>query len=67
MSRSGRPGEHTTIMLVFTTNKERLSEHFQKDPVLFAYHLGDLDDFYFKDCQWGATYGFSFRTSPRSS
>lgn len=28
-----------------------------KDQVLFAYHLGDLDDFMFPDCQWAVTYG----------
>jgi ribosomal protein S18 acetylase RimI-like enzyme len=48
-------------MLVFTTDKKRLLEHFQKDPVLFAYHIGDLDDFYFPYCQWAATYGKSPR------
>jgi ribosomal protein S18 acetylase RimI-like enzyme len=48
-------------MLVFTTDKKRLLEHFRKDPVLFAYHIGDLDDFYFPYCQWGATYGKSPR------
>jgi ribosomal protein S18 acetylase RimI-like enzyme len=39
-------------MLIFTTNKKKLLEHFRKDPVLFAYHIGDLDEFYFGDCQW---------------
>ncbi len=39
-------------MLNFTTNKKRLLQHFQRDPVLFAYHIGDLDDFYFGDCFW---------------
>jgi len=43
-------------MLVFTVNKKHLERHFQKDPVLFAYHQGDLDDFYFPDCQWAADY-----------
>ncbi len=43
-------------MLVFTTNKKHLERHFQKDPVLFGYHQGDLDDFYFRDCQWAADY-----------
>ena len=41
-------------MLLFTHDKTRLARHFQKDPVLFAYHLGDLDDFYFGECQWAA-------------
>lgn len=48
-------------MLIFTTDKRRLLEHFRKDPVLFAYHIGDLDDFYFPHCQWGAAYGKSPR------
>jgi ribosomal protein S18 acetylase RimI-like enzyme len=39
-------------VIIFTTNKKRLLKHFQKDPVLFAYHIGDLDDFYFGDCLW---------------
>ena len=39
-------------MVIFTTNKKRLLKHFQKDPVLFAYHIGDLDEFYFADCLW---------------
>ncbi len=43
-------------MLIFTTDKPRLLRHFQKDPVLFSYHIGDLDDFYFSYCQWGALY-----------
>ncbi|UCC44024.1 MAG: GNAT family N-acetyltransferase [Candidatus Zixiibacteriota bacterium] len=43
-------------MLVFTSDKKRLNEHFHKDPVLFSYHIGDLDDFYFPHCQWGAVY-----------
>jgi ribosomal protein S18 acetylase RimI-like enzyme len=43
-------------MFVFATDKERLWKHFQKDPVLFAYHIGDLDDFFFSQCQWAASY-----------
>ncbi|MEW6050703.1 MAG: GNAT family N-acetyltransferase [Candidatus Zixiibacteriota bacterium] len=43
-------------MLVFTSDKERLLRHFRKDPVLFAYHIGDLDDFYFPDTQWAVIY-----------
>jgi ribosomal protein S18 acetylase RimI-like enzyme len=46
-------------MFILTTDKQRLLEHFRKDPVLFAYHLGDLDDFYFPHCIWGAVYGES--------
>ena len=45
-------------MLVFTQDKKRLLEFFKKDPVLFAYHIGDLDDFFFNDCQWAVTYGY---------
>ena len=33
-------------------DKAALLEHFTKDPVLFAYHIGDLDDFFFAKCQW---------------
>ena len=43
-------------MFVFANDKERLYQHFQKDPVLFAYHIGDLDDFFFPHCQWAASY-----------
>ena len=43
-------------MLIFTTNKKWLRRHFEKDRVLFGYHLGDLDDFYFNDCQWAACF-----------
>ncbi len=45
-------------MFVFTDDKKRLLEFFRKDPVLFAYHIGDLDDFYFPDCQWAVTYDY---------
>lgn len=43
-------------MIVFVTSKPRLEKHFRKDPVLFSYHLGDLDDFYYSYCQWAAYY-----------
>lgn len=43
-------------MFVFANDKERLWKHFQKDPVLFAYHIGDLDNFFFPHCQWAASY-----------
>lgn len=33
-------------------NKTSLLKHFQKDPTLFAYHIGDLDDFFFSYCDW---------------
>lgn len=44
-------------MFTFAIDKKRLLEHFQKDPVLFAYHIGDLDDRYFPQCQFACTYG----------
>ncbi len=40
--------------MVFTTDRNLLYRHFQKDPILFGYHIGDLDDFYFGDCRWAA-------------
>lgn len=40
----------------YTNDKEALLRHFNKDPILFGYHIGDLDDFYFKNCKW-ATLG----------
>lgn len=43
-------------MIVFTDDKDRLLRHFEKDPVLFAYHIGDLDDFHFPYCQWASLY-----------
>lgn len=43
-------------MLIFSTDKTRLQRHFEKDRVKFCYHLGDLDDFYFKYCQWAVDY-----------
>ena len=33
-------------------DKKTLYNHFKKDAYLFAYHIGDLDDFYFSDCKW---------------
>ncbi|NHJ20924.1 MAG: GNAT family N-acetyltransferase [Candidatus Lokiarchaeota archaeon] len=33
-------------------DKESLYNFFKKDVFLFAYHIGDLDDFYFSDCKW---------------
>lgn len=43
-------------MLTFSHDKERLHTHFEKEPYLFGYHLGDLDDFYFPHCQWMVAY-----------
>jgi GNAT superfamily N-acetyltransferase len=43
-------------VFVFATDKVRLWKHFQKDRALFAYHIGDLDDFFFPQCQWAASY-----------
>jgi ribosomal protein S18 acetylase RimI-like enzyme len=37
-----------------TIDKQKLITHFRKDPVLFAYHIGDLDDFFFPLCKWPA-------------
>lgn len=39
-------------MFINSLDKARLLRHFAKDPVLFSYHIGDLDDFHFRDCQW---------------
>jgi ribosomal protein S18 acetylase RimI-like enzyme len=36
----------------YSIDKKALLRHFNKDAVLFGYHLGDLDDFYFRDCKW---------------
>lgn len=36
----------------FTADKEKLYSHFAKDPLLFGYHIGDLDPFYFERCRW---------------
>lgn len=38
----------------FTTDKNLLYRHFKKDPILFGYHIGDLDDSHFGDCRWAA-------------
>lgn len=43
-------------MLIFSIDKPRLLRHFQKDEVLFSYHIGDLDDYFFNDCQWTCWY-----------
>lgn len=43
-------------MLVFSNDKDRLLRHFSINKVLFAYHIGDLDDFYFPHCQWAVSY-----------
>jgi len=44
-------------MLIFSTDKQRLKRHFEKDKVLFSYHLGDLDEFYYPHCQFAVDYG----------
>jgi len=33
-------------------NKRLLLNHFLNDTVLFAYHIGDLDEFFFDKCEW---------------
>ncbi len=38
----------------YIRDKEALYKHFKKDPVLFSYLIGDLDDFYFGNCRWPA-------------
>ena len=43
-------------MFTFALDKERLYRHFEKDPALFAYHIGDLDDAIFPECQFAAIY-----------
>ncbi|HOD65433.1 MAG TPA: GNAT family N-acetyltransferase [candidate division Zixibacteria bacterium] len=48
-------------MLLFTHDKLRLAEHFRRDPVRFAYHLGDLDDALFSRCQWAVSHHKSTR------
>jgi ribosomal protein S18 acetylase RimI-like enzyme len=48
-------------MLIFTHDRERLHELFRRDPVMYAYHLGDLDEFFFGRCQWAASYYKSTR------
>jgi len=39
-------------MIKLIKDKISLYNRFQKDIYLFAYHIGDLDDFYFSDCKW---------------
>ena len=39
----------------YNRDKEALLEHFKKDPILFGYHIGDLDDFYIHNCRWAVT------------
>jgi len=41
----------------YTKDKKELLEHFLTDPVLFAYHIGDLDDFFFEHCRWSVLRG----------
>ncbi len=39
-------------MIKHIKDKESLYNRFTEDVFLFAYHIGDLDDFYFLDCTW---------------
>ncbi len=48
-------------MLIFTHDKGKLADHFRRDPILFAYHCGDLDDFFFERCQWLTSYHKSMK------
>ncbi|MFX0084905.1 MAG: GNAT family N-acetyltransferase [Candidatus Hodarchaeota archaeon] len=43
-------------MIKETKDKKNLYKHFSKDVFQFAYHIGDLDDFFFPDCTWFALY-----------
>lgn len=36
----------------YIRDKDALLRHFNSDPVLFGYLIGDLDDFYFSKCEW---------------
>ncbi|MFW9824610.1 MAG: GNAT family N-acetyltransferase, partial [Candidatus Thorarchaeota archaeon] len=40
------------ILIKQIRDKDSLYKRFEKDIFLFAYHIGDLDDFYFSDCKW---------------
>ncbi len=48
-------------MFTFAIDKVRLLDHFRKDPVLFGYHIGDLDDFFFPHCQFPSIYSTTAR------
>ncbi|MFZ1683761.1 MAG: GNAT family N-acetyltransferase [Candidatus Zixiibacteriota bacterium] len=48
-------------MFTFAIDKQRLLDHFKKDPVLFAYHIGDLDEFFFPHCQFPSIYSSTAR------
>lgn len=48
-------------MFTFAIDKVRLLDHFRKDPVLFGYHIGDLDDFFFPHCQFPSIYSATAR------
>ncbi|MBY8984568.1 MAG: GNAT family N-acetyltransferase [Candidatus Lokiarchaeota archaeon] len=39
-------------MIKQITDKDTLYNRFTKDIFLYAYHIGDLDDFFFPDCTW---------------
>ncbi|MFX1513518.1 MAG: GNAT family N-acetyltransferase [Promethearchaeota archaeon] len=39
-------------MIIQLTDKKIIYNHLKKDVFLFAYHIGDLDDFFFPDCIW---------------
>lgn len=40
------------MTITTTTDKAKLLLHFKEDRALFAYHLGDLDPFFFDHCEW---------------
>jgi hypothetical protein len=39
-------------MILKVSDKEVIYSFSRKDIYLFAYHIGDLDDFFFHDCTW---------------
>lgn len=43
-------------MIKRVTDKDEIYTLLQKDRYLFAYHIGDLDDFFFHDCTWFGWY-----------
>ncbi len=43
-------------MIKETKDKKALYKRFSKDVFQFAYHIGDLDDFFFPYCTWFALY-----------
>ena len=42
------------LMIKQIKDKELIFNHLKNDVFQFAYHIGDLDDFFFPDCTWFA-------------